>query len=63
MNLGFDIFRTLDDGTPLWIQQVGTLDDGKKSLADLISVAPAEYFVRDASTGEIVLRMSGNPPV
>ena len=60
MNLGFDIFRTLDDGTPLWIQQVATLDDGRKSLDALISAAPAEYFVRDASTGEIVLRMSGN---
>jgi hypothetical protein len=62
MDLGFDIFRTLDDGTPIWIKQVATLDDGKKSLDALISTAPAEYFVRDASTGEIVLRMGGNSP-
>ncbi len=60
MDLGFDIFRTLDDGTPLWIKQVATLDDGKKSLEALMSAAPGEYFIRDASTGEIVLRMGCN---
>jgi hypothetical protein len=62
MDLGFDIFRTLDDGTPLWIKQVATLDDGRKALDALISTAPAEYFIRDAATGEIVLRMGANPP-
>jgi hypothetical protein len=62
MDLGFDIFRTLDDGTPLWIKQVATLDDGKKSVDALISAAPAEYFIRDASTGGIVLRMGGKAP-
>jgi hypothetical protein len=62
MDLGFDIFRTLDDGTPLWIKQVATLDDGRKSVDALMSAAPAEYFIRDAATGEIVLRMGGNSP-
>jgi hypothetical protein len=60
MDLGFDIFRTLDDGTPLWIKQVPTLEDGKKSLHCLISSAPAEYFIRDASTGEIVFRLGAS---
>jgi hypothetical protein len=58
MDLGFDIFRTLDDGTPLWIKQVTTLDDGKKHLDALLSALPAEYFIRDASRGEIVFRSS-----
>ena len=62
MDLGFDIFRTLDDGTPLWIKQVATLDDGKRHLNELIRAMPAEYFVRDASTGEIVLRLGAIPP-
>jgi len=62
MDLGFDIFRTLDDGTPLWIKQVATLEEGRKSLDALISSAPAEYFVRDATSGEIVLKMGGNSP-
>jgi hypothetical protein len=57
MDLGFDIFRTLENGTPLWIKQVATLDDGKKHLEALISAAPGEYFIRDASTGEIALRL------
>jgi hypothetical protein len=63
MNLGFDIFRTLDDGTPLWIKQVATLDDGKKHLDALASTTPAEYFIRDASTGEIVFRSGANSRV
>ncbi len=62
MDLGYDIFRQLDDGTPLWIKQVATLDDGKKSLNALILAAPAEYFIRDASTGEIVFRLAAIPP-
>jgi hypothetical protein len=62
MDLGFDIFRTLDDGTPLWIKQVATLDDGKRHLNELIRAMPGEYFVRDASTGEIVLRLGAIPP-
>jgi hypothetical protein len=56
MDLGFDIFRTQEDGTPLWIKQVATLDDGKKHLETLIRASPAEYFIRDASTGQIVFR-------
>jgi hypothetical protein len=63
MDLGFDIFRTLDDGTPLWIKQVATLDDGKIHLAGLTSSMPAEYFIRDASTGEVVFRSGAKPPV
>jgi hypothetical protein len=62
MDFGFDIFRKLDDGTPLWIKQVATLDDGKAHLAALASSTPAEYFIRDASTGEIVFRSRATPP-
>jgi hypothetical protein len=61
MDLGFDIFRTLDDGTPLWIKQVATLEEGRKCVDALISTEPAEYFVRNASTGGIVLRKGGIP--
>lgn len=62
MDFGFDIFRKLDDGTPLWIKQVATLDDGKIHVAGLASSTPAEYFIRDASTGEIVFRSGDTPP-
>jgi len=62
MDLGFDIFRTLDDGTPLWMKQVATLEEGKNSLDELMSVTPAEYFIRDASSGAIVFRLGVSPP-
>jgi hypothetical protein len=61
MDLGFDIFKTMDDGTPLWIKQVPTLDDGRQHLEALIGTAPGEYFVRDASTGEIAFRLGNTP--
>ncbi|MGA7842673.1 MAG: hypothetical protein WBS17_12900 [Candidatus Acidiferrales bacterium] len=62
MDLGFDIFRTLDDGTPVWIKQVTTLDEGRIQLEALISASPGEYFIRDASTGEITLRLGSLSP-
>ena len=57
MDLGFDIFKTMDDGTPLWIKQVSSLDEGRRHLETLIGAAPGEYFIRDASTGEIAFRL------
>jgi hypothetical protein len=47
----------MDDGTPLWIKQVSTLDEGRRHLEALIGVAPGEYFIRDASSGEIAFRL------
>ena len=32
MNLGYDIFKKLDDGSPLWVMQVATLEDAKKQF-------------------------------
>jgi hypothetical protein len=63
MGLGYDIFKKLDDGSPLWIMQVGVLDDAKKKLEALVSAKPAEYFIRDASTGEVVVKLGPLPPV
>jgi len=62
MDLGYDIFRKLDDGAPLWIKQVPALDEAKLTVETLFRDSPAEYFVRDASTGEIVLRLGAIPP-
>jgi len=52
MGLGFDIFRRLDDGSPLWVAQAETLDDARRQLDALRGISPGEYFVRDASTGQ-----------
>jgi hypothetical protein len=48
MDFGYDIFRTLDEG--------------KKHVGQLVSSAPGEYFIRDASSCEIVLKSSAIPP-
>jgi hypothetical protein len=53
-SLGFDIFRKMEDGHPLWIAEVAVLEQAKAQLQALASKAPGEYFIRDAFTGEIV---------
>ena len=49
MGFGFDIFRRLDDGSPLWVAQAHTVDDAHRQVVRKMS--PGEYFVRDAATG------------
>jgi hypothetical protein len=53
-SLGFDIFRKMEDGHPLWIAEVAVLKEAKTQLYALASKAPGEYFIRDASNGKII---------
>jgi len=53
-SLGFDIFRKMEDGHPLWIAEVAILEKAKTQLHALASKAPGEYFIRDASNGQII---------
>ena len=57
MKLGYDIFRQLEDGSPLWIAQVDSLDEAKNKLDSLIRSSPGQYFVRDAENGKVIPRM------
>jgi hypothetical protein len=54
MSLGYDIFRKLDDGNPLWIAEAASLFEAKKQIELLLSQSSAAYFIRDASTGKVV---------
>lgn len=56
MGLGYDIFKQLDDGNPYWLAQADTLAEAREKLEALFRDKPADYFVRDASTGEVVSR-------
>ena len=62
MNIGFDIFRKLGDGSPLWVTHAPTLKEAKDKLDTLTRTLPAEYFIRDATNAEIVTRVSANAP-
>jgi len=48
MKLGFDIFRRLDDGSPLWVAQANSIAEARTRLAALRQDCPGRYFVRDA---------------
>ena len=54
MSLGYDIFKKLDDGSPLWVMQAATLDEAKRHLESLARTGPGQFFVRDASTGKVL---------
>jgi hypothetical protein len=57
MNLGFDIFRELGDGSPLWVTHAPTLKEAQDKLDTLARTLPAEYFIRDATNAKIVARV------
>ena len=58
--LGFDIFRELSDGSPLWVTHAPTLEEAKDKLDILVRTLPADYFIRDATEGKIVARVGLN---
>jgi hypothetical protein len=55
MSLGFDIFKKLQDGSPVWVTQVSTLREARETLAALVHDSPGEFFARDAVTGEVAV--------
>jgi hypothetical protein len=54
MSLGYDIFEKLDDGSPLWVMQAATLAEAKRHMESLARTGPGQFFIRDASTGELL---------
>jgi hypothetical protein len=54
MKMGYDIFRQLDDGSPLWIAQADSLDEAQQAVKALQATSPGHYFVRDAETGQVI---------
>lgn len=54
MKLGYDIFRKLDDGSPLWVAHIASLEEAQKKLEALQKTSPGHYFVRDAESGVLL---------
>ena len=54
MKFGYDIFRQLDDGSPIWVASVQTRTQAEQRLALVRRSAPARYFLRNAETGEVI---------
>jgi hypothetical protein len=62
MSLGYDIFRQLGDGSPLWIAHVKTIGEAKVKLSTLQQSNPGEYFLRNAGSGELMFDAMTRPP-
>ena len=56
MGLGYDIFRELSDGSPIWVTHAMTLEEAKQKLEELAGALAASYFIRDARSAQIVAR-------
>jgi hypothetical protein len=54
MGLGYDIFKKLDDGSPVWVGQADSLAGGQKALESLRRASPGYYFLRDADSGAVI---------
>jgi hypothetical protein len=54
MKLGYNVFRRLEDGSPVWVANVDTLAEAKQKLISLNRNFPGEYFIHDAETGAIL---------
>ncbi len=55
----FDIFSTLPDGSPLWLEAVEGLDEARQRLYGLLRSRPGEYFIYSEKTGGVVERVPG----
>jgi len=49
-------FPRISGGDPLWIAQAATLEEAREKLNTLAHTLPAKYFIRDATTAQIVDR-------
>lgn len=54
MRLGYDIFKQLDDGSPLWVAEVESFGAAQQKLESLQRAVPGRYFLRDAETGKVI---------
>jgi len=61
MKLGYDIFRQLDDGSPIWIANVQTRAQAEQRVLLLRRSVPAPYFLRNAETGAVIDSEPGAP--
>jgi len=51
MNAKFDIFRKLPDGQPIWVKAVEGLEEARRQLAEMATIAPGDYFIYDTRYG------------
>jgi hypothetical protein len=54
MTAKFDLFMRLPDGQPIWIKAVERLEDARNELAQIAAHTPGNYFIFNASNGQLV---------
>lgn len=62
MKLGYDIFRQLHDGSPIWIANVQTRAQAEQRVSLLRLSQPARYFLRNAETGAVIIDFEPGVP-
>lgn len=54
MDTKFDIFLRLPDGQPVWVRAVVGIGQALSEMETLMRDTPAEYFLFNSRTGEII---------
>lgn len=49
-----DIFRILNDGSPLWVTTVEGRAEARRKIAELVEKTPAQYEVYDAHAKKFI---------
>ena len=57
----YDIFLTLPDGSPLWLESVEGLDEAKRRLSSFLHKRPGRYFIYSEKSGGVVERVTEDP--
>jgi hypothetical protein len=53
MIFGYDVFRRLHDGSPLWVGTVANVVEAEKQIQNLATQSRDNFFIREAINGEI----------
>ena len=56
-----DILKRQRDGSFVWIEAASEMDAAEKRITQLALVEPAEYFVFDQRTQQIVAKIARHP--
>jgi hypothetical protein len=61
MNQMFDIFTTLPNGRPLWVECIEGVEEARKRMKSLATNRPGDYFIYCEKSGGVIDRIPREP--
>lgn len=57
MSQMFDIFTTLPDGRPLWVECIEGVEEARRRMKTLANSQPGDYFIYSEKSGGVIDRV------